>query len=538
MLAYTWAQRLVAKPMGDTKPNGAASSASGGMVAGTASTAGAATIRQGGPTQQAAARAAPATPAAEGGGNVDDDGQGEFTVVPSRWRQSAARARGDGGGGTGAAASPSKSGIDGGGDSVDDAMGGQSADEPRGESGHEFRLDGAEGDGEEHAQPSHKVLWAELQDAREDLRFLRKKWDEEHWAVRSAVERVEAVEAAWQQERPEGSLSRRHVRAEQAVRKGDARVAQIIEDIHALDDDYNAKRQALEDRLMEERHKLRELRFKLDRVRAEVGAGRGQTSGDGGAAAEAQHPADRKAMLETVQCLQAEVGPTLLAMSEQLETAGAADDLKQQLQGIAAKLHAVHGTLQARAEAAAGCNGADRRYDIGDGDEASELPELTDYEWRQANAGWHHGWDSGVCGYDGWDYGGNNRTADDGWGWGYGRGQADHQGAPPAKKGKLDADEMQVQAYEDMRTPTDTHDDGDGQAAQQQPQLQQLQQQRAEAEAAAYKAQRAALAASIAEVKGAAQCKGVDLSDVDFETITPVQLEAIVAARLAPEPST
>ncbi len=62
-------------------------------------------------------------------------------------------------------------------------------------------------------------------------------------------------------------------------------------------------------------------------------------------------------------------------------------------------------------------------------------------------------------------------------------------------------------------------------------------QARTATEADAYRAQRALLNARIAEFQAAARERGVDIADVDFDTITERQLEAVAAERLAAMPN-
>ncbi len=498
-----------------------------------------------GSTNGAAAAGAEAAPthAAPRGGSGDDECMDEFKLVTRRRRGQAAKTSGDGGGGTGAAASPCR-GKEGDGDLGADVDGDDCMDGGAAEVAQE-ELDERQGAdlGAEDEPPSHQTLWTELQAARDELRFMRRKWGDEHWAVCAAVERVEALDAAWRQEKPEGLLSRKHLRAEQAVRKGDARVAQVIEEIQALEDDYNARREQLEGRLADERCKVRELRAKLDQVRAEVGAEHVHGGGCAAAANGAQEQADRMAMLATVQCLQDEVGPSLQAMSEALDASGVAEDVRQQLQAVTSKLHAVYGTLQQRTELAEARREDGCRYHIGDGEE-SELPELTERERLQASADWYSGQFGYAHGDGGWGtgaqwsqwyhaphYGGHHGGYGGGqWAWHRGGGEYDSDPVEPrSKKGKTHTDAMDVQDPADMHLPPPQGAEADSEGAQSH-----MQQPRAAEEADAYRAQRAAFTARAAEVRELARERGVDMADVDFEVITPAQLEAIARERLAP----
>ncbi len=303
------------------------------------------------PLQPQASLVASAQRSVRSDAKVDHD-DGELELVQRRWKPPSTQASGAAGD-TGGAASPAKGDADGPGEGAAGVGDRQQADvqmpgAENCEGGVDERCDAEEA---EHQSQPHQELWKELQGAREELRFLKKKWGDEHWTVRMAKEHMEALDATWRQERPEGMLSRRHVRAEQAVRKADAKVAQAIEEIHELDRQYEAKREDLEARLEDERAKLRECRTKLDLVRAEVGAKGGRSAMADTATDDREGAADREALLATVQCLQSEIGPTLAAVSDGLETEGAADELKQKFQSVVAKLHSVHGVLQQRAEA-------------------------------------------------------------------------------------------------------------------------------------------------------------------------------------------
>ncbi len=315
-------------------------------------------------------------------------------------------------------------------------------------------------------KPSHQVLLEELQECRSELRSLRKLWPEGHWAVLAAQERVGIAEAAWRSEKPSPLPSRALLRAEQAVRKSEGRADGIVSRINELDSEYERRRAELEEALMEERHKLRDLRSALVKAQEEVGAV-AKRSGGGTCSAAGRGSAEERstgAIRAAVSALETDVAPELKALVEGLETCGADESVKQMAQMLMVKLDSFHGDLTSLATGAPdrGGHGQGRRddcdgdyHDIADGDSLPALSERDwdDDEWRPWDQRGQH-WGGGGWAADGCDYWGcGQRGMHEGW-WGSPGGHDDAaEGEPPNKKGKSEDVPMDVQPPEQMQAP-------------------------------------------------------------------------------------
>jgi hypothetical protein len=363
-----------------------------------------------------------------------------------------------------------------------------------------------------------------------------------------AQEKVRVAEDAWRSEKPAAQPSRALWRAEQALRKAERREDGLLQKIKSLDAEYERKRSAIEDALVDERAKLRDCRLALSRAQAEVGAEARRHEGapmDGDPAAAAPR-ADGAAVKAAVASLEADVAPQLAALVDGLESSGAADEIKQCAQALMAKLHSVHGDLQQAAEG--GCSGysEEPHYDMADGD---SLPDLTEQERGAWGSDWHQqhdpprhqGW-GGWYGYaDDWgcrpyypDYGAHQpwyhadsqgRAAD-----------AEAVGERPNKRGKVEDDSaMEEQAYSDMAVPEHmcAPAASGGPAAQAEAAAGGAT-AAAEASAANAKAAQAeVLRTRIAEFRAAARERNIDIGDVDLASVTEEQLEEMVRARFA-----
>ncbi len=202
---------------------------------------------------------------------------------------------------------------------------------------HADRPEEGGGDGENPQAVPHQDLWRALQAEREELKALRKKWGDAHWTVQGAQERVAAAEERWKQGKPATPLSRALQRAEQAVRRADERVDQTITKIKALDEEYNNKRDALEEALVEERTRARDLKHRLAEAQAAVGEEAARARGGGGRGAGAAGGAandDKKVLASSVEAIQSRIAPQLAAVAEALEAGGGPQELRQQVHAL------------------------------------------------------------------------------------------------------------------------------------------------------------------------------------------------------------
>ncbi len=384
---------------------------------------------------------------------------------------------------------------------------------------------------EEHLEdkPAHMVLFEELQRERAELKQLRRQWPEDHWAVVTAMDRVAAAEDAWKSEKPAPLPSRALVRAEQAVRKGEGRVAAIVTKIQELDAHYERVRDELEEDLAGERQKLRDCRAALKQAQEQVGAqGRSQAEEtaqrpSGGGEAWEQ---SGQVVQDAVSSLGEEVAPELTALVAQLEATGAGEDVTQKAQHLMAKLSAVHSGLYQLAQG----QRRHQQYDLAD---CESLPELSDQE-RQQMQSWDEEWYYQDRRWQPWEDRWTSPQTEWRGGWadpqlGHGPAwQQHHHGGswaeggggswpqePPNKRGKVEGGAMEVE------------EESPAQAA-------------AAAAAGANEGAEAAAGAlqrtRVAEFRAAAASRGVDISDLDLDNITVEQLAAAAAARL-PDPA-
>ncbi len=381
-------------------------------------------------------------------------------------------------------------------------------------------VDAREEDSDE--KPAHVALFEELQRERAELKQLRRQWPEDHWAVATALDRVAAAEDAWKSEKPAPLPSRALMRAEQAVRKGEGRVDAIVSKIRELDAEYERVRDQLEEDLAGERQKLRDCRAALKQAQEQVGA-QGRRQGE----EEAQRWGDDgetweqsgQTVRDAVSSLEEEVAPELTALVAQLEASGAGEDITQKAQSLMSKLSAVHSGLHQLAQN----QQRHQHYDLAD---SESLPELTDQErqqmqgwtdewyyqerqwqpwgghWASPQVDWRGGWADAQSGHgSAWQhchYGGS------GPGWGGDSGPQE----PPNKRGKLEDHAMEVEEGPPARAAAEAPEEG------------------AEADAKALQRAR------VAEFRAAAASRGIDVSDLDLDSITLEQLEAVAAARL------
>ncbi len=385
--------------------------------------------------------------------DVDDGTADGFRVV----RRKGAGRPSDGA--TGGSGSPAKDGVDRRCNATEEMDGGDIADVGDDDG---WQCD----EGSLPPKPSHQILLEELQECRSELKALRRQWPEGHWAVLAAQERVDLAEAAWRSEKPSPLPSRALLRAEQAVRKSEARADGIASRIDELDGEYERRRAELEEALMDERHKLRDLRLALVKAQEEVGAvarrgGGGMDCAEERSGAEARNAG---AIRAAVSVLETDVAPELKALVEGLESCGADDCVKQTAQMLMAKLSSFHGDLTSIATGPPNRWGHDREdygacdggyHDIADGD---SLPALSERDWD--DGGWRpwdqrgQHWSCGQWGADEdnyWGYG--HRNAHECW-WGNPGGHDDTaEGEPPNKKGKSEDTPMDVQQPEHMQAP-------------------------------------------------------------------------------------
>ncbi len=489
---------------------------------------------------------------------VDDEG----FILCQRRRREGASASGSGEAGdmqpaaaTGDSSTPPR-GARGGGEE-EDVGGRHAADGTLPEDGME--VDGLAHDdgGDEHAEggeqaePSHRVLWRELQEEKEELRTLRKKWSEDHWTVRTAVERVEAIEAAWRREKPATTSTRRLQRAEQAAKRAEGRVSQLAGKLKEVEDEYWRRRGDLEHQLQEAQDKLRAAEDSLRDARMEVGA-----EAKGHAAAEGRSE-DSALLRETVEVLKADIGPQLLVVAEMVDTGEADEHLKAEVQSVVSKIHNMFGVLRDRTEQAE--VDKQRHYDL-TGEDSEELPELTEADYMQygyPSGGNGHGWGA----WDGWgghsyhqyQYGGgwggwaNAHQHQHGCDWHYGHDRAIHgdehpqdgHDARPPKKGRTETSAMEVQTCNDMHAPehiealnTATEAaakwEAQGVPAPQTPRRADGG-ERSSGEDAALTAHQK----NVADFVACAKAKGIDISDIDVGNIDAAELQREAQRRLA-----
>ncbi len=543
MLPCSWASRVAAEAAGTPTP--ATAAGGGGRAGAAAAPPGADQLDQRAP--------APETPrmqptpggadamACDGGGAED----GWCTVAARRGRfRGAAGATG----GTSSATTPAGAAAERHKEDEAEAHETSSLAERWGRD-EEYAEEDEEGRDEEEVddRPAHQRLWDELQVHRADLKRIKRQWPDGHWAVVAAREKVDIAETAWRNEKPTPQPSRALQRAEQAVRRAAARAEDIEKKIDKLNAEYARKKEELEAALVEEEAKLQECREALACAQEEVGAeGRRQRHG-------AEHEPGAGAVRAAVAVMEEEVAPQLAALLEGLEASGVEEAVKQNAQGLYAKLHSVHSELHNLATAAEtahgrcdqgwqrsnwwhGHSGHDRRsFDIGDDD---SLPDLSNEDWEGWH-GWQHQYQAqytyGWGGYDGW--GGHGQGH-----WQAHRAQrheangpADECEEPPNKKGKAGPAAMEEQRYEDMQVPAHlTAGTGGGTAGE----ADAATAAGAAAEeadaghAAGGEAQRTALQARVQDFQAKANAKGVDVSDVDFSTITAQQLSLLATTRL------
>ncbi len=399
----------------------------------------------------------------------------------------------------------------------------------------------AQGDEAADTRPAHQQLWEELQAHRADLKIIRRQWPEGHWAVVAAQQKVDATEEAWRNEKPLPPPSRALLRAEQAVRKAEARASDLESKIGKLEAEYRRKRSDLELALAEETTRLEECRTALAHAQEAVGAeGRRQSDGAGGLA-------EGGMVRAAVSTLETDVAPQLAALLEGLDSTSVDDELKQAAQALNAKLHSMHAEMSRMAEMVesghghsswgwsgghSGSYGHHYSYDIGDGD---SLPELSDGDWNAVGAQNHYangGWGGYAGGWHDQWYSQHYRQQ---WYDPHAWDDAPCDG-PPNKKGRADdTAAMEEQQYEEMQVPghittgaSPIAAEGPG-ATTPQPTAPGA---ASAGQAADAEASRTALQAQVAEFQAAASARGVDISDVDLCTITAEQLQLLAVARL------
>ncbi len=255
-------------------------------------------------------------------------------------------------------------------------------------------------------EPTHQQLWRTLQEEREELRDLRKRWPDTHWTVRGAIERVEAAEEAWRKGRPEVAQSRKLQRAEQAVKRANGRVDSLQGKLNDLEEDYRRRKEELAGQLRDARAKLQEAQGVLREVKLGV-AEDGRGDSDGNLADQAGENA--QVLRQTVDVLGKEIGPQLLLVSEMFDDGSDGEAVKATFRSVVSKLHAMYGVLQSKTEQDQAADGRHFRL----ADEESELPELTEADYAQYGTGYEpqgDGWQHWNAGGGHWQGHGNATT--------------------------------------------------------------------------------------------------------------------------------
>ncbi len=589
----SWAARLTAG--GGAADNRTALNRPAGPGAGAATSSGTRSTTTTSATGTTATAANPSSGRGRAPEAVADDG---FTAVRrGRWSsdsQAADNAMQDGA--TGGVASPARP-ARGGDDGLEQSRGADSArngdgdleEAPHGSPGGQrqdpWHTDGDAdmGEGETQHETTHHDLFRELQEEREELRTLRKKWGNDHWTVKASIQRVQEAEAAWRREKPSTAPSRMLQRAEHALKKADARIDQIYEKLEQLDNEYWERQRELQDQLGAAKEKQEEAQEQLRQARVEVANEGRQHGTDAPAAANGR---DRQLLVDTVATLREDIGPQLMAVTDLVQTTvtEGGEDVKQKLQAVVARMHDMFGVLQQHAqEQPHATHGqqwqGQRYYDL----TAEDLPELTEEEYpycygygNDGRCGNWHGYGYQYQGYHqnwhGWNYG---QSADvDKRGEAREAGLRPGEGTPATKKVRVVSDDMEQQEFDDMQVPAHLNADSPS-ATTGNVQLDPAAANAAAPAAAAAAADAnttnaagggnatgdngvratsgcanapadAAAAAAAAEVQARllheanigkfvalAQSKGVNIDDIDLATITTTQLQQFAEQRLS-----
>ncbi len=273
--------------------------------------------------------------------------------------------------------------------------------------------EGAQGDGDEGPeQPTVADLQRAWQDEQALVKRLRGQGlQDDHPVMLAAIEARDAAEQAWRSSKEPAPASVRLGRAQAKLDRAVALQADARSAMLATEREYRERMSAHQATMAECADRVRWRRQQLREIQEEVGAG-------GPAAAGAQRM-QQEAIRRVHEAITGEVGPTIAALIEQLDTEAPA---WAALNGLLGTLAASKSTLeQATTQTAS-------QYHIGEEDEQKEWGEaLSDWSESHDVQGqrWGNGHASNNGGHDDdrhdW---GRGRT---GWGGEYGQGTDDSQ---------------------------------------------------------------------------------------------------------------
>ncbi len=267
------------------------------------------------------------------------------------------------------------------------AMGGDGGDMGTTEDGNKPR-DELDGEG----QPTSADLQQAWLDEVAVVRRLRQQGlHGEHPAMRAACTARDAAEQAWRASKDPAPASVRLGRAQSKLDRAIALQAEARQAMLDAEREHRVRMEGLQAVMDECNERVRGRRAQLKEVQAEVGGG-----GDAGGTCTAQQQALRQ--VHSTIC--GEVGPTIAALVEQLDSSTPA---WATLNGLLGKLS----TFKEVLESAGGAAPAAQAYDIGDStdhwegwSEWSESHEVDGPPGGRGSAQAHGGWGSGGQGSD------------------------------------------------------------------------------------------------------------------------------------------